>query len=104
MLNNKDEKIYRVQFKTGNRNYSLLARSVGESELFGFIEVADLIFEDKQRLIISPEDDALRKEFARANFICIPHQHILRIDCLKDQQDVGVSYLKIADEPKTDKE
>ncbi len=104
MPSNKNEKIYRVQFKTGNRSYSLLARSVGESELFGFIEVADLLFEDQQRLIISPEDDALRKEFSQANFICIPHQHILRIDCLNDEQDVGVSYLKIADEPKNSKE
>ena len=105
MQNNKnEEKIYRVQFKTGNHSYSLLARSVGESELFGFIEIADLIFEDKQRIIISPEDEALRKEFAKANFICIPHQYILRIDCLKDEQDIGVSYLKIANEPKKNQE
>jgi hypothetical protein len=103
-MSSKKKHIYRVQFKTGNRSYSLLARSIGESEMFGFVEVADFIFEDRERLIISPEDDALRKEFAKVNFICIPHQYILRIDSLKDEQDIGVSYLKIADEKKTTKE
>jgi hypothetical protein len=76
----------------------LLARKVTESELFGFIEVADFIFADGNRLIISPEDDALRKEFSRIRSICVPHQYILRIDRLDDEPDIGVSYLKIADD------
>ena len=103
-MNTKTNHIYRIQFKTGNRNYSLLARSLGESEMFGFIEVSDFIFEDKKRLIISPEDDALRKEFSKVNFICIPHQYILRIDSLNNEQDIGISYLKIADDQKNTKE
>lgn len=89
--------IYRVHFQTEDRNYSLLARSVKESEFFGFIEISEIIFEDVNRLIISPEDEALRKEFAKAESISIPHQYMRRIDRLSDDDDIGVSYLKIAE-------
>ncbi len=92
--------IYRVHFRTEDRNYSLLSRSVKESEFFGFIEVSEIIFEDINRLIISPEDEALRKEFAKTESISIPHQYLRRIDRLSDGDDVGVSYLKIAESKK----
>ena len=92
--------IYRVHFQTEDRSYSLLARSVKESEFFGFIEISEIVFEDVNRLIISPEDEALRKEFAKAESISIPHQYLRRIDRLSDSDDVGVSYLKIADSKK----
>ncbi len=92
--------IYRVHFQTEDRNYSLLARSVKESEFFGFIEVSEIIFEDINRLIISPEDEVLRKEFAKTESISIPHQYMRRIDRLSDSDDIGVSYLKIAERKK----
>jgi len=92
--------IYRVHFKTEDRNYSLLAHSVKESEFFGFIEVSEIIFEDINRLIISPEDESLRKEFAKTESISIPHQYMRRIDRLSDGDDIGVSYLKIAENNK----
>ena len=92
--------VYRVHFQTENRSYSLLTRSVRESELFGFIEISEIIFEDINRLIISPEDEALRKEFAKVESISIPHQYLRRIDRLSDSDDVGVSYLKIAENKK----
>ncbi|MBN2231558.1 MAG: DUF1820 family protein [Deltaproteobacteria bacterium] len=101
-MSRKTEQIYRVHFKTGKRDYALLARSVTESEMFGFVEIADFIFTDSDRLIISPEDDALRKEFARIRSIAVPHQYILRIDRLNDEQDIGVSYLKVADDNHND--
>ena len=89
--------VYRVRFQTDDRSYSLLARSVKESEFFGFLELSEIIFEDLNRLIISPEDEALRKEFAKVESITIPHQYLRRIDRLSDSEDVGVSYLKIAE-------
>lgn len=92
--------VYRVHFQTEDRSYSLLARSVKESEFFGFIEISEIIFEDVNRLIISPEDEALRKEFAKVENISIPHQYMRRIDRLSDSDDVGVSYLKIAESKK----
>ena len=89
--------IYRVYFQTDDRSYSLLARQVQEAELFGFIEISGIIFDDSDRLIISPEDEALRKEFAKVENIMVPHQFIRRIDRLSGNDDVGVSYLKIAE-------
>ncbi|MBN2332678.1 MAG: DUF1820 family protein [Deltaproteobacteria bacterium] len=104
MSNTKTNHIYRVRFKTGNRDYSLLARQVTESEFFGFIDITDFIFEDNNRIIISPEDDALRKEFVKTDCVSVPHQYILRIDRLQDDHDIGVSYLKIAEDKNQPKE
>jgi hypothetical protein len=99
-MKNSKKNIFRVHFQTEERSYSLLARSVKEAEFFGFIEVSEIIFEDADRLIISPEDESLRKEFAKTESISIPHQYIRRIDKLTDSDDIGVSYLKIADSKK----
>jgi len=96
-MKNSKKNIFRVHFQTEERSYSLLARSVKEAELFGFIEVSEIIFEDTDRLIITPEDEALRKEFAKTESISIPHQYMRRIDLLADDDDIGVSYLKIAE-------
>ncbi|MCK5680355.1 DUF1820 family protein [bacterium] len=96
-MKNSRKPIFRVHFQTEDRNYSLLARSVKEAEFFGFIEVSEIIFEDIKRLIISPEDEALRKEFAKTDSISIPHQYMRRIDRLADDDDIGVSYLKVAE-------
>ena len=96
-MKNSKKNIFRVHFQTEERSYSLLARSVKEAEFFGFIEVSEIIFEDTDRLIISPEDEALRKEFAKTKSISIPHQFMRRIDRLADDADIGVSYLRIAE-------
>jgi hypothetical protein len=95
-MKNSKKSIYRVHFQTEDRSYSLLARSVKEAEFFGFIEISEIIFEDADRLIIAPEDEALRKEFGKTESISIPHQYMRRIDRLTDDTDIGVSYLKIA--------
>jgi len=96
--------IYRVRFQTEDRSYSLLARTVREGEFFGFIEISDIIFDDAGRLIVSPEDEALRKEFARVESISIPHQYMRRIDRLTEGDDIGVSHLKIVEKENNSKE
>ncbi|MBN2705186.1 MAG: DUF1820 family protein [Deltaproteobacteria bacterium] len=99
-MSNLKKTVYRVYFQTEERSYSLLARNVRESEFFGFIEISEIIFDDTDRIIISPEDEALRKEFAKIEKISIPHQYMRRIDRLVESDDIGVSYLKIADSRK----
>ena len=59
-----------------------------------------MCFGDVIRLIIFSKDEALRKEFAKVESIAIPHQYLRRIDRLSDSDDVGVSYLKIAESRK----
>ncbi len=98
-----EKSIYRVAFRTEERNYSLLARRVREAEFFGFIEISDFIFDNTSRLIVSPEEEALRQEFARVESISVPHQYIRRIDKLSSDHEVGVSHLKIVNR-KTKKE
>ncbi|HDS16428.1 MAG TPA: DUF1820 family protein [Proteobacteria bacterium] len=99
-MSNPKKTVYRVYFQTDERSYSLLARSVREAEFFGFIEISEIIFDDTDRIIISLEDEALRKEFAKVEKIAIPHQYMRRIDRLVESDDIGVSYLKIADSRK----
>ena len=89
--------IFRVRFQSGERHYSLLARKVRESEFFGFIEISEIIFDDVGRLIVSPEEEALRKEFNGVESISVPHQYIRRIDRLHEGPESGGSYLKIVD-------
>ncbi len=91
--------IFRIRFQTDERRYSLLARSVHDSEFFGFVEISGIIFNDVDRLIVSPEEESLRKEFTGVESIAVPHQYIRRIDRLREGPETGGSYLKIVDQP-----
>jgi len=91
--------VFRVLFQTGERHYTLFARKVRDSEFLGFVEISGIVFDDVNRLIVSPEEESLRKEFAGVESVSVPHQFIRRIDRLRDGHHSGGSYLKIVDQP-----
>ena len=60
--------------------YELYAREVTQSSMYAFIEVADIIFGEKSKLVVDPSEERLKTEFSQVNRTYIPLHSVVRID------------------------
>jgi hypothetical protein len=75
-----DERVYRVTFLSQGQVYELYARRVTQGGFFGFIEVEELLFGERSRLVVDPGEEKLRTEFEGVRRIFIPMHAVVRID------------------------
>lgn len=75
-----NKKLYRVRFLNEGRIFELYAREVGQGMLFGFVEIADLVWGSKSEVIIDPGEQELRNEFNGVNRLHVPMHAMVRID------------------------
>lgn len=73
-------KLYRVRFLNEGRIFELYAREVGQGLLFGFVEIADLVWGSKSEVIIDPGEQELRNEFNGVNRLHVPMHAMVRVD------------------------
>ena len=72
--------IFRVSFHNQGKVYQLHAESVSQADLYGFIEIAGLLFDEHTSLVIDPAEEKLKAEFAHTSRIMLPMHAIIRID------------------------
>jgi len=80
--------IYKITFMNQGKIYEIYARHVGHGELFGFLEVEELIFGERTALVVDPSEERIAAEFSGVNRTFIPLHSVVRIDEVKKQ---GVS-------------
>ena len=76
----KSKSIYKVCFVSQDTSYEIYARSVGESDMFGFLEVEEFVFGETTQLLVDPSEERLKNEFSSVKRTFIPMHSILRID------------------------
>ena len=72
--------LYKVTFLTAGRVYELYARRVGASPLWGFTQVADLVFDVAEGVVVDPAEERLRAEFADTRVLHLPMQAVVRVE------------------------
>ncbi len=72
--------IYRIMFTSQGKGYELYARKVEQGEMYGFVEVGELVFGERSHLVVDPSEEALRREFSGVKRMLIPYHAIGRID------------------------
>lgn len=72
--------LYKVSFLNHGKVYELYARRVSSGELWGFIDVADLVFDVREGVVIDPTEEQLRTEFADTRMLHLPMQAVLRVE------------------------
>jgi len=72
--------IFRVSFHNHGKVYQLHAERVSQADLYGFIEITDLLFDEHTSLVIDPAEEKLKAEFAHTSRILLPMHAIIRID------------------------
>jgi hypothetical protein len=77
-LNKK--RIYRIFFTSQGKAYELYARKLGQADLYGFVEIEELLFGERSSVVVDPSEESLRKEFGGVRRIYVPYHAIARID------------------------
>lgn len=82
------QKIYKVIFLNQGKVFELYARNVYQGNLYGFVEIEELLFGEKSTVLVDPTEDRLKSEFAGVKRTFLPLHTVIRIDEV-DQQGVS---------------
>jgi hypothetical protein len=80
--------IFKIMFVNQGKVYEIYARKVGHGQLFGFIEVEELVFGERSTVVLDPSEERIKTEFEGVKRSYLPLHSVLRIDEVKKQ---GVS-------------
>ena len=79
-MSDPKESIYKVMFHNSGQIYEVYARTIYQSDLYGFIEVEEYIFGKSNQVVIDPSEEKLRAEFENVQRSFIPMHSVIRID------------------------
>ncbi len=77
--------IFRILFVNQGKVYEVYARRVNHGELFGFIEVDELLFGERSSVVLDPSEERIKGEFEGVKRTFLPLHSVLRIDEVKKQ-------------------
>jgi len=72
--------IYKVVFHQQGNLYELHARHVSHSEMYGFLEIGEIIFGERSALLVDPSEEKLKTEFAGVMRTFVPIHAVVRVD------------------------
>lgn len=72
--------IFKVIFHSQGKVYEIYARKAGHGQMFGFIEVEELIFGEKSSVVVDPSEEKIQAEFAGVKRTYLPLHSVIRID------------------------
>jgi hypothetical protein len=72
--------IYKVLFVNQGKVYEVYARKVGHGNLFGFVEIEELVFGERAGVVLDPTEERIKTEFEGVKRSFLPMHSVLRID------------------------
>ncbi len=73
-------RIFRVSFHNNGKVYLLHAQQITQGELYGFIEIRDLLFDEHTSVVIDPAEERLKAEFDGVQRLMLPMHSVVRIE------------------------
>ena len=89
-----DEPIYRISFLQQGQVYEIYARHVSQGGLLGFVEIENLLFGERSKVVVDPSEERLKSEFEGVRRVYVPMHAVIRIDQVERQ---GVSRISEPD-------
>ena len=83
-----NKSIYKVSFYNQSKVYEVYARKVYQSDLYGFITIEELAFDERSSVVVDPSEEKLKSEFDQVKRFFVPMHAIIRIDEV-DKQGVA---------------
>ncbi|MCB1739441.1 MAG: DUF1820 family protein [Gammaproteobacteria bacterium] len=74
------KRVFRVVFHCQGNIYELHARHVSHGEMYGFVEIDDIIFGERTALLVDPSEEKLKSEFEGVKRTFVPMHAVIRID------------------------
>ncbi len=72
--------IYKIVFVQLGEIYEVFAGAIYQSEMYGFVEIEDYMFDQNSQIVVDPSEEKLKAEFKGVNRSYIPVNCIMRID------------------------
>jgi len=88
MSNPVTSHIYRIKFYNQGDIYELYALEVSQSDMLAFIEIGQILFNERSQVLVDPSEEKLKLEFEGVERTYIPLQSVIRIDKV-DKQGCG---------------
>ncbi len=81
----KHKTLYRVMFISQEKIYEVYARNITQRDLFGFVVIEDLVFDETSSVVVDPAQERLRNEFQGVKHTYVPMHSIIRIDAVEKE-------------------
>ncbi|MEE8138392.1 MAG: DUF1820 family protein [Thermoanaerobaculia bacterium] len=75
-----ERRVYKVLFQNQGELFEIYAKQVSQGNLYGFVEVEELLFGERSTVLVDPSEERLKTEFRDVKRIYIPMHSIVRID------------------------
>jgi hypothetical protein len=72
--------LFKVVFFNHGKLYELYAKRVDQAAMYGFIEVAGMVFGENSSVVVDPSEEKLKAEFAGVKRTYVPMHAVVRID------------------------
>ena len=72
--------IYKVVFVQLGEVYEIYAEAIYQSDMYGFIEVEEYLFDQNSKIVVDTSEEKLKNEFKGVQRSYIPVSCIMRID------------------------
>ncbi len=86
--------IYKITFLNKGKVYEIFVKQVYQSDLYGFIEIEEFLFDERSKVVVDPSEEKLKSEFTGVRRSFIPMQAIIRID---EVEKTGVAKISSGD-------
>ncbi len=86
--------LFKVIFMNQGKVYEIYARNVGHGDMFGFVEVEELVFGEKTTVVVDPAEEKIKSEFENVKRTYLPMHAIIRIDEVDKQGTSKISKLE----------
>ena len=86
--------VYKIIFIQLGEIYEVFAKQIYQSDMYGFIEVEEYIFNKDKQLVVDPSSEKLKNEFSEVERSYIPINAILRIDEVKEGGEAKIKRIK----------
>jgi len=83
--------IYKIIFHNEAKVYEIFAQQIYQGELYGFVELEELLFGERSSVVVDPTEERLKTEFEGVKRSYIPMHNIIRIDEVEKQ---GIAKIK----------
>ena len=74
------KRTFRVNFTNNGKVYEIYCRRISHGEMYGFVEMEELLFGEKSSLLVDPGEEQLKLEFNGVRKTFIPYHSVIRID------------------------
>ncbi len=86
--------IFKVLFVNQGKVYEVYARKVSHGALFGFVEIEELVFGERSRVVLDPGEERIKSEFEGVKRTYLPLHSVLRIDEVRKQGTPKITALE----------